>query len=236
MSEAILSPTTTKERSFFAWFEMTVVLVLIPAGLILGSLTGFAPLAPIFGMVLPISAATLFIRRRGVRWRDLCIGESKTHREISTLTLLTLGCAYGAVLASTWLLVSIFGLPGIDIGALKAAMEGNLVVYLWFLLPVAWGSAAVGEEMLMRGYFLNRLEGQLSTRLAIFLQAVIFAGLHFYQGIVGVASIFILALIFGYAYIRSGRNLLPVILAHGIIDTVSLTLIFLGHADSMSFG
>lgn len=51
------------------------------------------------------------------------------------------------------------------------------------------------------------------------------------QGPTGVANIFVLALVFGAVYLRSGRNLWPLIAAHGIIDTVGITLIYLGRTD-----
>jgi membrane protease YdiL (CAAX protease family) len=39
--------------------------------------------------------------------------------------------------------------------------------------------------------------------------------------------------VFGAIYVRSGRNLLPLILAHGLIETVALTLVYFGHGEML---
>ena len=106
-------------------------------------------------------------------------------------------------------------------------------MYLWFLIPVAWGSAAIGEEMLARGFLLHRAEGLTGTTVAVVLQAALFAMAHFYQGLTGVVNIFVLALVFGAVYLKSGRNLLPLIVAHGLIDTYGLTMLYVGRADML---
>jgi hypothetical protein len=234
MSE--LAVSATHERSYFAWVEMAIVLLLIPVGLVLGGLTGFPPLTNIVAMALPLFAATLFLRRRGIAWKNLAFGKHQTPQQVVQSCLLALTLSYAAVISASWFMVVVVGLSALDTSALESVLQGNLVVYLWFLIPVAWGSAAIGEELLMRGYFLHRLEGKAGLQAAIIAQALIFALFHFYQGIVGVVSIFLLALVFGHVYIRAGRNLLPVILAHGVIDTVSLTLIYLGYADWLKIG
>jgi membrane protease YdiL (CAAX protease family) len=43
-------------------------------------------------------------------------------------------------------------------------------------------------------------------------------------------------LVFGAVYVKCGRNLLPVMIAHGIADTIGITLLFMGRADLMSWG
>ena len=103
-----------------------------------------------------------------------------------------------------------------------------------FLIPVAWGSAAIGEEMLTRGFILHRISTLSNETTAVILQALLFALAHFYQGITGMVNIFFLALIFGTVYLRCGKSLLPTIAAHGLIDTVSLTLLYYGRGDLLT--
>ena len=117
---------------------------------------------------------------------------------------------------------------------LKFAMTSSVATaidYLLFLFPVAWGSAAVGEELLVRGYLLYRMEILSNTWIAVILQALIFSLAHLYQGWMGVINIFVLALVFGIVFVRSGRSLWPLILAHGLIDTIAITLIYIGRSD-----
>ena len=103
------------------------------------------------------------------------------------------------------------------------------IAYLLFLIPVSWGSAAFGEEMLLRGFLLNRIEGLTRSAVwAVLGQAAIFALAHLYLGITGVLMVFVVALVFGAVYLRCGRNLWPVIVAHGLVDTVAMTALYLG--------
>ncbi len=48
------------------------------------------------------------------------------------------------------------GLPPQQLGAF-AALKGNTFEYLVLLLPVSWGIAAFGEELLYRGFVYRRL-------------------------------------------------------------------------------
>ena len=210
--------------------EIASIFVLLPLGGILGGLTGFIPLSAIGAIVLPLLAATLFLRREGVLWRDLVFGRPLPPLQVLGFTGLALALVLFAVTASNAVLRAM-GFPPADVSVFTQLLEGDLVIYLWFLLPVSWGSAAIGEELLMRGYLLHRLEGLAGTAAAVVLQALIFALAHFYQGITGVVNIFVLALLFGLVYLRSGRNLLPLILAHGLIDTFSMTALYLGRSE-----
>lgn len=113
-----------------------------------------------------------------------------------------------------------------------AAIEGNLDLYL-MVLPCVWLFAAFGEEFLYRGYLMTRLSqllggGRAAWALAIVGQAVLFALAHWYQGPVGMVPIGIGAVLTGIATLAWGRNLWPAMIAHGLIDTLGFTLLYLG--------
>jgi len=215
--------------------EVLAVIVLLETGGVLGALTGFMPLSPILSVLLPLLAATWFLRREGNHWRNLLLGSRLNLKQLAGYSALAVAGGYAAVLGGGWLARQ-SGLTSPDLSLLGDLLEGNLIVYLWFLLPITWGSAAIGEEMLARGFLQHRLEGLFGTGIGIILQAAIFAAAHFYQGLVGVLNIFLLALVFGSIYIRSGRNLIPLIIAHGVIDTIGVTLLYLGYADRLTGG
>ncbi len=232
MNDSALSETTSMRIGpIRGWLEVLAIPVLIPIGGILGGLTGFAPLGPICAVGLPLLVATLFLHLEGKSWRSLAFGRAIGIKHILGFTVLAIAASYAAAYVVVSLLQQGLGLPLIDVSAFESALQGNLVAYLLFLIPVAWGSAAIGEELLVRGYLLHRLEGLTGLKIAVVLQSAIFASAHFYQGITGVASIFVLSLVFGTVYLQSGRNLLPVILAHGCIDTIALTAIYFGRSD-----
>jgi membrane protease YdiL (CAAX protease family) len=121
-----------------------------------------------------------------------------------------------------------------------AGLEGNPTrLALWLL--VAWTTAAFGEELLFRGFLLTRLHAVLGPRpialgLAVLLQAMLFAVGHAYLGIRGTMSAGVVALVFGAVYFLNGRQLLPLILAHGLIDSVSLIAIYAGAGAALRGG
>ncbi len=84
----------------------------------------------------------------------------------------------------------------------------------------------------MRGFVLNRLadlfgQSRLAWILATMVHAVIFGLLHIYQGMPGVVGTAAVAFIFAGIYLVAKRRLLPVIIGHGIVNTVSLTAYYL---------
>lgn len=212
------------------WLQVVAIVLLLEIGGVLGALTGFVPLAPILSVLLPLVAAGHFLRRERVAWRSLLVGTRLGWQQVLGYALLAVVAAYVLVIAAEAVMER-FGLPLPDYSGFQQLLEGNLVMYLWFLLPVTWGSAAFGEELLVRGFLLHRLEGLAGTTAALFLQAIIFAVAHFYQGLGGVITVFLVALVFGAVYLRCGRSLLPLFIAHGVVDTVGITAFYMGWAD-----
>ena len=113
-----------------------------------------------------------------------------------------------------------------------AELQGNLPLFL-MVLPSIWLFAAFGEEFLYRGYLLNRIAQILggsgaAWALAVVGQAVAFGLAHFYQGPVGMFPIFVGAVLSGTVSVAWGRNLWPVMVAHGLVDTLGFTFLYLG--------
>ena len=59
------------------------------------------------------------------------------------------------------------------------------------------------------------------------IQASIFGGLHISQGVVGATAAGVIGLVLGSLHLITGRSLWAGIVLHGVIDTVSVTLLFL---------
>jgi uncharacterized protein len=64
--------------------------------------------------------------------------------------------------------------------------------------------------------------------MAVLLSAVLFGVSHISQGLSGVISNFLGAIVYGILYVLAGWNLWVPILAHGLEDTIGFLLIFLG--------
>jgi hypothetical protein len=114
---------------------------------------------------------------------------------------------------------------------------GNPLLLL-VLLVLAWLLAGFGEEMVYRGYVMNRV-ADLGNRTraawiaSLVLVSVLFALAHTYQGITGVLEVLVAALVLGALYLATGRNLAVPVFAHGLADTIDFILIYLDKYPGM---
>lgn len=110
-----------------------------------------------------------------------------------------------------------------------AGLEGKTKTY-WKMLGYMWISAAIGEELLFRGYVFAQLKKIIGdkTWIIVLVSAALFSAPHLYQGTAGLITTFIFGLAFGFIYARY-QNLSLNILVHGLIDSFFLTMAYLGH-------
>jgi uncharacterized protein len=111
-------------------------------------------------------------------------------------------------------------------------ITGNLKVAMLAFVFV-WTFAAFGEEIGYRGYLLSRAAdlgkgSQAAYWVAMVLVSVLFGYGHYYKGPAGVVDSGVAGLILGAAYLLSGRYLWTSILAHGLIDTYAIVVVYLG--------
>lgn len=138
--------------------------------------------------------------------------------------------------------------PQAEVSAVVENLEGNLQnAALTFLL--VWTFAAFGEEIAYRGYLLNRCAEAMTPRespaparpnqpyittayvVAAVLTSILFGYGHYYKGAVGILDSTFAGLVLAAAYLATGRNLWVCVLAHGFIDTIAVTLTYLGWVD-----
>ena len=176
------------------------------------------------------------LRLRGLRWRQVGLTRYRTWK-----VTLAWGVAAGLLLEAFQLFVSqpllvhwLGKKPDLE---LFRALTGNLKLTLLFVL-LAWILAAFGEEMVYRGYLMNRVAGLWHRRrgawiLSLIIVHVGFGLAHAYQGITGVLDEGLMGLLLGVMYLRTGRNLSVPIIAHGVQDSIDFVLIFLGRYPGM---
>lgn len=146
---------------------------------------------------------------------------------------MALGCAilgYAAAAIGTLVAIRVFGWAPVQSGQV-GAVAGNLPMLLG-MLAIAWSTAAFGEEVLFRGFLLGRLRALLGGGLGVgvvaaFVQALLFGLAHAYQGPTGILVTGLIGLVFGLLYLRM-RSLWPLVIAHGLIDTVGLLALYAG--------
>jgi uncharacterized protein len=178
----------------------------------------------------------LSLRVRRLRWRDVGLKRFRSWK-----TTVALGIAAGVLLESFELLVSqpllvkyLHKQPDLEV---FRDLTGNLKMTLIFI-ALAWTLAALGEEMVYRGYLMNRVADLFNrTRSAWIISLIVvhlgFGLAHAYQGITGIIDEGLSGLLLGLIYLRTGRNLSVPIIAHGLGDTIDFLLIFLGKYPGM---
>jgi membrane protease YdiL (CAAX protease family) len=111
-------------------------------------------------------------------------------------------------------------------------VRGNFDVFLG-LMPIVWFSAALCEEVVHRGFIQQRLErlfgrSTLGSAIAVLTTSTVFALSHGVQGTSGIIETGLVSVAMGIIFIRSGHNLLLLILIHGFWNTFSLSIMYLG--------
>lgn len=109
-------------------------------------------------------------------------------------------------------------------------IPGNYPMLI-FSLVIVWITAAFLEELIFRAYLINvldRLLGKTRTSAwaAVIVSAVIFGLLHAYQGLTGILLTGSFGFIAGIFFLLNSRRIWPLILIHGIIDTISFIHIY----------
>ncbi len=190
-------------------------------------------------LLLTLGLLTLYFRAIGLRWSAMGLVPLRGWKPKlmvipqAGLTLI----AFAAVVALTTIAgpaIGITFLPEVPAGVENrwGEVAGSLPHYLLWL-GIVWTAAAFGEEMFFRGYLVTRLQlvfsgGWLGSIFAIVLSALIFGYGHFYyQGWRGAVVTCGIGLAFGTMFLLFKRNLWPLVLLHGIIDTLTFTAIFM---------
>lgn len=230
----------TVGRRFGAFVELIAAV----AGLFLGAaLIGslVTPLltaklvTPVLGLGMwgAVIVGWLLLRRSGQSYRDLGLRRPVSWpRTIGWAAIVVIASELGMI-GVGWLIRNATRWPPLDTRYIRQSIEGNTLAYVIWIMLVVWGSAAFGEELLTRGFTLDRLEiifgkSRLGLALAILLQAAIFGLLHAIQGPTGVVLTGFIGVVLALGYVASGRNLWVAIIAHGLMDSTSLTLMYFG--------
>jgi membrane protease YdiL (CAAX protease family) len=132
-------------------------------------------------------------------------------------------------------LAALIGLPGLALYLAARALHINASVIpsglgdTWWRVPMLVLTAFAdgwAEEIIVVGYLLTRLD-QLGVgpRAALVWSSLLRGAYHLYQGFGAGLGNIAMGLVFGYAWQRT-RRLWPLVIAHGLIDTVA----FVGYA------
>jgi uncharacterized protein len=186
------------------------------------------PLAGSLSVVLALGAMALVLRRDGDGAASVGLARPQRPWRLPAIGLGAALLGYAAAIAAMLLATRGFGWPPSDHGRF-AAVAGDPAKLAGYL-AVAWTTAAFGEEVLFRGFLQSRLRAMFGATLgagalAVLVQAAVFGLAHAYQGPTGMLVTATLGAVFGALMLRL-RNVWPLVLAHGLVDTASLVAVY----------
>lgn len=96
------------------------------------------------------------------------------------------------------------------------------------------------EELIFRGYLINRIQAWLGASatsgiVAVLLTAAIFGPLHYFmQGYWGALQATVVGILFAGAYLLNGQRLWSLIVAHGAFDVFAFWIIYAGMEEKFA--
>ena len=140
--------------------------------------------------------------------------------------------AVAAFVTGAILMANIVGMPeGADLSG-YSYLEGNLPMLLLALAGV-YIVSSFGEEVLYRGFLMNRIAemgaGTKSAWIAaVVISTIVFGLIHSEWAVTGMVQTGFMGLAMAAAYLMVRRNLWVLVLAHGYADTLLLVPLYFG--------
>jgi len=172
--------------------------------------------------LVELTAVLLVLRDRHEPLASIGLGPVPPRRAIG-LTLVAVPLCYLVVVASSLVVaLSGAGVAGLltEKGRVVHAVGG---IPLGLIVPISL-LVGLAEEVLFRGFLLSRLRTLMGGAAGpVLVSSALFGAAHFAQGPAGMADTAAIGLVLAVLVVRT-QTLWPAIAAHGIIDTLSLTL------------
>lgn len=184
----------------------------------------------LFWSCTTLAVATWRMKVRAVTWRDLGLIKPKNFGKTAGISAIILAAVLISLIAFNILKDQLpFSLAS-DTSSEDAVskfgnLKGNWVLF-FSIIPMVLLESML-EELLDRGFLINWFERLFSTTsfatvIAVVLQAAIFGFRHSNDFSERSITVGIIGLIMGIAYVKFGRNLWPLIIAHCVLNTISM--------------
>jgi hypothetical protein len=187
------------------------------------------------GYLLAIIIGGILLQRQGSGWRKIGLGRPANW---SKTVLAGVGAWIGAAvlfvvtqMIAAGILTALDKMPSEVDQSRFNAIEGNVPLFV-LMLVLAWTTIAFGEELFYRAFLLTRLIDHIHIGkwLAIMIGGVVFGVVHYAEGPVGILSNGAFGVLFGWIFVKSGRNLWITIIGHDLLNTLRFVLLLFGAA------
>jgi membrane protease YdiL (CAAX protease family) len=139
--------------------------------------------------------------------------------------------AIAAFILGSFVMANVVGIPdGADMTKYNY-LRDNLPMLI-VSLAGAYVVASFGEEVVYRGFLISRLQslfgGESKTAVvaALIISSIIFGFAHFEWGPMGIGQTTFMGAALGISFLITKRNLWPLVLAHGYMDTLLFTQLY----------
>jgi len=189
----------------------------------------FARIFPFSVQLILLIFASLSLLLRNSTWADVGLRRGRAWWKIVLWALLAAGIM--AVIANVLVQPLVDRLVSRPVNNSRFAdLPGHLTVLLGWLSAV-WTVVAFGEEMVFRGYLMNRIadlagRSRAGWAAALLGSSLIFGLAHGYQGLAGIVGTSEVGLLLGTLYLIFRRNLWVNIACHGFFDSISLVALY----------
>lgn len=217
------------------WAQILAIIAIWP---VVKAIPGI-PFSGQFYMFIALIMATWFVYSDGQAWRDLGMRWASRWQDYAKGAAMVVATFIAAVAVNGAIQYAILAATGAP--AERTFYDVSTLPLYLIMMALIWTTNAFGEEMVFRGLIMSRFATMFGgTRfawiLAAFAQAVVFGIGHAAQGLHGVIITGFVGLVFGLAYLVARRNLWPLIIAHGIINTIGMTVVHLQSTGVIAAG
>ena len=182
----------------------------------------------LFTMAVGILLVLLLLRWRKQSLTDIGWVPIFRGRILVSRTMEIMGVTVMVMIVAGVVAGAIFGAP--QQGSAVTQLPDNVWLFLLDVTVFTWVLIAFGEELVFRGMILSRLEvlfglqGRANLVVVSLVQGIIFGAGHASQGVTGMIMTGAIGTALGiYFMTRGQRSLIPLVLSHGIIDSLVLS-------------
>lgn len=228
MSGMIPTKRTTRDSTWLLLAELAIVAALFVADIYHHIYFSKTPYLFLLGWAS--------LRLRGLRWKDVGFARPRSWGKAILIGVVVGVCMEALELFVTQPFMARLFHKMPDLSDFND-MVGNLKVFLIYMV-LLWTLGALGEEIVYRGYLMNRVAGafrgsKTAWIASLLIVSVVFGCAHLDQGATGMIENVWAGLWLGLLYLACGRNLAIPVIAHAVGDTLDFILIYLGKYPGM---
>jgi membrane protease YdiL (CAAX protease family) len=184
---------------------------------------------PAIFILFPFGWFSLWLRKSG--WRD--VGLRRPPSWPRTIGIGAMAGVVNALIAAGLIQPLVYRLGGGQEDLSQyASLPGNIPLLIVWIL-IGWVLGGFVEEMVYRGYLLNRIagffgKGKAGWAIGLLVSSAFFALGHIYLGLSGIVQVFFEACFWAGLYLAGRRNLWLPVIGHGVTNTIAFILMYLG--------